>query len=135
MAHYLFQGGYAPDAWAGLMENPEDRTAVVRAAMESIGGKLEALYYTFGADDFVGLVRCHGDLHLQFRQEVHRVFGATVDLGVALLAAVAFDLADRHAVDADGVQRIAHVVELEGFDDGHDELHVSVSSPEPALWF
>jgi uncharacterized protein with GYD domain len=37
------------------MENPEDRTAVVRAAMESIGGTLEALYYTFGADDFVGL--------------------------------------------------------------------------------
>ena len=55
MAHYLFQGGYAPEAWVGLMENPEDRTAVVRAALESIGGKLEALYYTFGADDFVGL--------------------------------------------------------------------------------
>ena len=55
MAHYLFQGGYAPEAWAGLMENPEDRTAVVRAAFESIGGKLDALYYTFGADDFVGL--------------------------------------------------------------------------------
>jgi uncharacterized protein with GYD domain len=50
MAHYLFQGGYAPEAWAGLMENPEDRTA-----LESIGGHLEALYYTFGADDFVGL--------------------------------------------------------------------------------
>jgi uncharacterized protein with GYD domain len=56
MAHYLFQGGYAPEAWAGLIENPEDRTAVVRAALESIGGTLNALYYTFGADDFVGFV-------------------------------------------------------------------------------
>lgn len=55
MAHYLFQGGYAAEAWAGLIENPEDRTAVVHAALESIGGKLEALYYTFGTDDFVGL--------------------------------------------------------------------------------
>ena len=55
MAHYLFQGGYAPEAWAGLIENPEDRTAVVRAALESIGGQLDALYYTFGTDDFVGL--------------------------------------------------------------------------------
>ena len=55
MAHYLFQGGYAPEAWAGLIENPEDRTAVVRAALESIGGTLEALYFAFGADDFVGL--------------------------------------------------------------------------------
>jgi uncharacterized protein with GYD domain len=55
MAHYLFQGGYAPEAWAGLIENPEDRTAVVRAALESIGGQLDARYYTFGTDDFVGL--------------------------------------------------------------------------------
>jgi len=55
MAHYLIQGGYAPEAWAGLIKNPEDRTAVVRAALESLGGKLEALYYTFGTDDFVGL--------------------------------------------------------------------------------
>lgn len=55
MAHYLVQGGYTPEAWAGLVKNPEDRTAVVRAAFESLGGKLEALYYTFGADDFIVL--------------------------------------------------------------------------------
>jgi uncharacterized protein with GYD domain len=64
MAHYLFQGGYAPEAWAGLMENPEDRTAVVRAAFESIGGKLNALYYTFGADDFVGLVEAPDNIQI-----------------------------------------------------------------------
>jgi len=50
------QGGYAPEAWAGLLEHPEDRTAVVRAVRERIGGTLEALYDTFGADDCVGLV-------------------------------------------------------------------------------
>lgn len=55
MPHYMVQGGYTPEAWAGLVRNPEDRTAVVRAAMESIGGKLDALYYTFGADDFVAV--------------------------------------------------------------------------------
>ena len=55
MAHYLIQGGYTSEAWAGLVKNPEDRTAVVRAAVESLGGTLEALYYTFGADDFVVL--------------------------------------------------------------------------------
>ena len=55
MAHYLIQGGYAPEAWAGLIKKPEDRTAAVRAAVESLGGKLECLYYTFGTDDFVGL--------------------------------------------------------------------------------
>ena len=55
MAHYLIQGGYTSEAWAGLVKNPADRTAVVRAAFESLGGKLAALYYTFGADDFVVL--------------------------------------------------------------------------------
>ena len=56
MARYLFQGGYTPETWAGLVKAPEDRTAAVGAAVESIGGKLEALYYTFGADDFVGVI-------------------------------------------------------------------------------
>ena len=55
MAHYLFQGGYAQEAWAGLVKNPEDRTAAVRAALESLGGRLDAIFYTFGVDDFVVL--------------------------------------------------------------------------------
>jgi uncharacterized protein with GYD domain len=46
MAHYLFQGGYAQEAWVGLVKNPEDRTAAVRAALESLGGRLDAIYYT-----------------------------------------------------------------------------------------
>jgi uncharacterized protein with GYD domain len=53
MALYMIQGGYTAEAWAGLVKNPEDRTAAVRAAFESLGGTLTALYYTFGADDFV----------------------------------------------------------------------------------
>jgi uncharacterized protein with GYD domain len=63
MAHYLIQGGYAPEAWAGLVRNPEDRTAAVRAALESLGGRLDALYYTFGADDFI--VLCEIPSHVQ----------------------------------------------------------------------
>ena len=58
MAHYMIQGGYTADAWAGLAHAPEDRTAAVREAMESLGAKLEAFYYTFGEDDFVVLTEC-----------------------------------------------------------------------------
>src|SRR5687767_15709505 len=47
------------------------------------------------------------------RQETHGIFGAAIDLGLALLAAEALDLADRQALDADARQRIAHVVQLE----------------------
>ena len=63
------------------------------------------------------------DFDPQFGQEVHDIFGAAIDLGVALLAAVALDLGHRHAVDADGGERLAHLVQLEGFDDRDDEFH------------
>jgi uncharacterized protein with GYD domain len=58
MPHFMIQGGYSSEAWAALTKTPEDRTAVVRSAVESLGGKLEALYYCFGEDDFVVIVEC-----------------------------------------------------------------------------
>jgi hypothetical protein len=42
---------------------------------------------------------------------------------VAALAAEALHLRDGHAGDADLRERRADVVELEGLDDGGDELH------------
>jgi uncharacterized protein with GYD domain len=56
MPRYMIQGGYAAEAWAGMVQKPEDRTGVVRAAAESLGGKLESIYFTFGQDDFVVIV-------------------------------------------------------------------------------
>jgi uncharacterized protein with GYD domain len=53
MPHYLVQGSYAPEAWAGLIHTPQDREAVVRSLVEKLGGRLEAWYFAFGADDFV----------------------------------------------------------------------------------
>jgi uncharacterized protein with GYD domain len=53
MPRYLIQGGYTQEAWAGLVQKPEDRTAAVRSAIEAAGGKLDFLYYTFGEDDWV----------------------------------------------------------------------------------
>src|SRR5262249_12166317 len=63
------------------------------------------------------------DLDPHLRQEVHDVLGAAIDLGVAFLAAVTFDLGYRHAADAEAVERLADVVELERLDDRDDELH------------
>ena len=55
MPHYMFQGGWTPETWARMMHTPEDRAAVLRQQFERAGGRLEALYFTFGQDDFVGL--------------------------------------------------------------------------------
>src|SRR3954451_15579591 len=63
------------------------------------------------------------DFDFQFWQKIHDIFGATVDFGMAFLAAVTLDLGYGHAVNADRGQRLAHLVKLEGFDNGNEELH------------
>src|SRR5690606_38791441 len=63
------------------------------------------------------------DLDLQLGHEVDGVLGAAVDLGVALLPAVALHLADRHPQHAELFERGADVVESERLDDGGDQLH------------
>jgi hypothetical protein len=42
---------------------------------------------------------------------------------VAFLAAIALDFGDREPGHADGSQGVTDLVELEGLDDGHDDLH------------
>jgi len=70
---------------------------------------------------------CHilgdSDIDPQLGHEINLIFGAPVDLGVALLAAIAYDLGDGHAVDPGARERLAHRIELERLDDSCDELH------------
>jgi uncharacterized protein with GYD domain len=55
MPHFMVQGAYTAETWAGMVKNPEDRTGPVNALLESLGGKLESFYFCFGEDDFVGI--------------------------------------------------------------------------------
>src|SRR6185437_10261886 len=76
-----------------------------------------------GADDLVDLIGRHRDLHLDLGEEAHRIFGATVDFGVALLTPVAFHLGNGQSLHAEGGQSVTDLVELERFDYGHDDFH------------
>jgi uncharacterized protein with GYD domain len=51
MAMYLGRFSYTADAVRKLIENPEDRTEVARAAVESVGGTLHGFWYAFGQFD------------------------------------------------------------------------------------
>jgi uncharacterized protein with GYD domain len=54
MAKYLFQASYTPDGVIGLMQDTAaGRRNAVRAAVKSVGGKLESLYFSFGSDDVI----------------------------------------------------------------------------------
>src|SRR6185503_6839951 len=65
--------------------------------------------------------RHHFDFDLG--QEVHGVFAAAIDFGVAFLPAEPLDLAHGHALDPDFPEGILNFFKFEWLDDGFDFLH------------
>ncbi|MEO8682310.1 MAG: GYD domain-containing protein [Vicinamibacterales bacterium] len=54
MAKFLISGSYTAEGAKGLMkEGGSGRKAVVQKALEGLGGKIESIYYTFGAADVI----------------------------------------------------------------------------------
>jgi uncharacterized protein with GYD domain len=57
MPKYLIQGSYTADGFKGLIkEKASGRKAAVQAAMKSLKGKLESMYYALGSDDVILIV-------------------------------------------------------------------------------
>jgi uncharacterized protein with GYD domain len=57
MPKYLLQASYTVEGIQGLKKDKASgRKAAVQAAVKSAGGKLEAFYFAFGADDVVLIV-------------------------------------------------------------------------------
>jgi uncharacterized protein with GYD domain len=53
MPKYLFVGSYTPDGLKGVLkEGGSGRRTAVAQLFESVGGRLETLYYAFGGEDF-----------------------------------------------------------------------------------
>jgi uncharacterized protein with GYD domain len=51
MPLYLVRFSYTAEAWKKLVQNPEDRSGPVGDLIESLGGKLQGLWYAFGDHD------------------------------------------------------------------------------------
>ncbi len=56
MPTYLVQASYRPEALRALIRKPEDRSEVVRKAIEKLGGKLIGLWLSFGDQDIVSIM-------------------------------------------------------------------------------
>ena len=57
MARFLLQGTYSTEGIKGLLkEGGTGRRTAVEAAVKSLGGKLEAIYYAFGETDVYVIV-------------------------------------------------------------------------------
>src|SRR5262249_35709761 len=81
-------------------------------------------------DGFLNHVIAQHNLDLHLRKKIDDVFGASIQLRVSLLAPEAFGFGDRNALQSNFLQRLLHLVELEGFDDGLNFLH-RIASPSP----
>ena len=46
MGKYMFTAHYSSGSWARMVKSSDDRTAVLRSLVESLGGSLEQLYWT-----------------------------------------------------------------------------------------
>ena len=53
MPHYLQQVAYSQQGWEALVANPQNRIEAVRPAIEKLGGKIEAAWFSFGDYDVV----------------------------------------------------------------------------------
>jgi len=56
MPKYLALFAYSNEAMAAMIESPAEREPAVRAVLESVGARLEALYWMFGAHDGIAIV-------------------------------------------------------------------------------
>ena len=83
----------------------------------------------FGGDAKVE-VDLYGGFDLHLGQEVHDVFSAAVQLGVALLAAETLHFRHRDALHPDAAQRFANFVQLERLDDRGHHLHGHDPGPQ-----
>jgi uncharacterized protein with GYD domain len=54
MAHYLFKASYTQEGLKGLLkEGGSGRTAAIEQLVSGMGGRVEAVYWTFGDEDIV----------------------------------------------------------------------------------
>jgi uncharacterized protein with GYD domain len=53
MAQYLVQVAYTPEAWASLLQNPQNRIQAIAPVVERLGGKVQGLWLTFGEYDSI----------------------------------------------------------------------------------
>ena len=56
MPTFLIQLAYTPDAWAAMVNQPQNRLEAVRPVVKKLGGKFEHAWLAFGEYDIVGVV-------------------------------------------------------------------------------
>jgi uncharacterized protein with GYD domain len=88
MPKYLALFSYSDASMAAMIENPADRGTAVERVLESVGARLETMYWMFGAHDGIAVVEAPDSLTMAgistairstgaVRSETHELFSTT----------------------------------------------------------
>lgn len=100
MPKYLFYGSYTPEGLKGLMsEGGSKRREAAEQALASVGGKLEAFYFSFGDNDFYIIVDLPDNASTAAVSFVGNVSGTFGIKTIVLLTPEEIDEATKMSVD------------------------------------
>ena len=88
MPKYLALFSYSGDAMAAMIESPAEREPAVRAVLESVGARLETLYWMFGTHDGIAIVDAPDSLTM-----------AGISAAVSSTGAIASETYERFSTD------------------------------------
>lgn len=99
MAKYLIQGSYSVEGHKGLLKDGGSlRREASTKAVESVGGRVEAYYYAFGADDFIIIVEAPDNISLAAVALTAAASGAVQSRVTVLLTPEEIDQATKKSV-------------------------------------
>jgi uncharacterized protein with GYD domain len=100
MPRYLWNVSYTTDGAKGLLaEGGSSRRAAIERMLESVGGKLEALYFALGADDLVVIAELPSNASAASLSITTAAGGAARSRTTVLLTPEEIDEAARAGVD------------------------------------
>jgi uncharacterized protein with GYD domain len=100
MSRYLFYGNYTPEGFAGLIEEGgSKRIEAAKQTLESVGGFLEAFYFSFGEQAFYIIVDLPDNVTTTAVLLAGNVSGTFDIHGIPLLTPQELDEAVKKSVD------------------------------------
>ena len=100
MPKYFFYGSYSPEGYRGLMEEGgSSRIEAAKEALGSVGGSLEAFYFSYGENDFYIIVDLPDHIATTAITLAGNITGTFNIKGVPLLTPGELDEAIKQSVD------------------------------------
>jgi uncharacterized protein with GYD domain len=100
VSKYLFYGTYTEEGYRGLVEEGgSQRIEAAKQALGSVGGSLEAFYFSFGENDFYIIVDLPDNVTTTAVTLAGNVSGTFKIKGVSLLTAAELDEAVKKSID------------------------------------